>query len=139
LGRVVSVFESIQPKNLCMDIKNIAKNILPFPIREPERTEKAKTEQAGDREGNGQSPGDEQKSRRQLSETEMSEALEALKSLSGIKENGLTVRLAEADGVKVVYIEDPQGKIVRRIPESELGFVLDQKDRKSGNLFNKAM
>ncbi len=122
-----------------MDIKGL-RSVLPFNVQNTKNVrERTKTDSATDREGNGQAQSEQQQARRNLSEDELQEAMKYLESLPGVKENGLTVRLAQSEGVPVVYIEDRDGKVVRRIPEAELSMLNKNKQKKSGNLLNKAM
>ncbi len=122
-----------------MDIKGIVRNILPFGITKPTEAKATSTTDAdNDREGNGQAAGEEKK-RRQLTADELQEAVKYLESLPGVKENNLTVHLEQKNDISVVYVQDREGKVVRRIPESELTSLLSNRQKKSGNLLNKAM
>lgn len=126
-----------------MDIKGIARNLIPLsPTRAQEAKDAAntrsKTDANNDREGNGQASSEEQK-RRKLSPEEIQDAVKYLEGLAGVKDNGLSVRLSEADGVVVVYVEDRSGKVVRRIPESDLANLTSNRQKKSGHLLNKAL
>lgn len=130
-----------------MDVKGIVRNILPFGIAgsrdklEVKRREKTEStaNETGDKEGNGQAQSEGHDQRRNLSEAEIQEAIQILEALPGVKENGLTVKLTKSDGVPAVYIEDRNGKVVRRIPETELSQVLKTKEKKTGHLLNRAM
>jgi uncharacterized FlaG/YvyC family protein len=123
-----------------MDIKGIARNLGPLaPVKTPETVStRTKTDANNDREGNGQAAGEEQK-RRRLTSEEINEAVKYLEGLAGIKDNNLRVRLESKDDAIVVYVEDNDGKVVRRIPESELVSLTANRDRKSGHLLNRAI
>ena len=44
------------------------------------------------------------------------------------------------NGVPVVFIEDQKGKVIRRIPETELSMLdLTEKDNEKGSLLNKSL
>lgn len=126
-----------------MDIKNVVRNIIPLAVgsakaqKGPEKTD-SKTDANNDREGNGQAAGEEQQ-RRKLSEAEIEDAVSYLRELPGIKDNNLTVRLETKNDITVVLIVDSLGKVVRRIPEIELGMLTANREKKSGHLFNRAM
>lgn len=127
-----------------MDIKGIVRQVIPFtPKAAAESREtitaeaRSKTDASGDREGNGQAAGEERKKRRYTND-EIQDVVKFLEALPGAKDNGLTVRVADKDDVTVIYIEDRLGKTVRRIPESEFGSLLANRQKKSGNLLNKA-
>ncbi len=124
-----------------MDIKGLVRNVIPFAPRV--KTEQAaqthsKTDASNDREGNGQSAGEEQKRRHHTPE-EIQEIIKYLEGLAGVKDNGLTVRLSSNDGINVILVEDRQSKVVRRIPESEFGLVMANREKKSGHLLNRAL
>lgn len=125
-----------------MDIKGIARHILPFTTKaqQTEMAAKARshTDASGDREGSGQAASEERK-KREYTPEEVQEVVKHLESLSGVKDSGLTVRVAKADDVTVIYVEDRNGKTVRRIPEIEFGALLASRaaKKKSGNLLNR--
>lgn len=143
-GRVrLGIAENV-PIRTAMDIKGLARNILPFTSAKSVAEAKnakgttGKTDADNDREGNGSAGGEEQK-RRKLSQEEIAEAVKYLESLPGIKDNALSVRVSAEHDVVVVLVEDRDGKIVRRIPENELAALTANKERKSGHLLNKAL
>ena len=125
-----------------MDIKGLARNLLPFSslrAAQEAKNTRSKMDANNDREGDGQTSSGEDQRRRHLSPEEITEAVKYLEELPGVKENNLTVRVAQADGITVVYIEDREGKVVRRIPESEIGLLTSNRQKKSGHLLNKAL
>ena len=124
-----------------MDIKGLVRNMVPVATSSAKDARRAvKTDGSTDRDANGQSAGGEQQApRRQLSQEEIEQAVKHLEGLAGVKDNGLRIRLAQADGVNVVYVEDGQGKVIRRIPEMELAALVSQKEKKNGHLLNRAM
>ena len=124
-----------------MNIKGLVGNVIPFPTVKKNEEAKAKSALNADNEkdGNGQSPGNGDQRRRNLSPEEITEAVKQIEELKGVKDNGLKVRQESNDGITVVYIEDRFGKVVRRIPESELSLLTGDPDRKSGHLLNKAL
>ena len=120
-----------------MDIKSVVGKVLPF--SRLDSTQKSDSIRTADRDANGQQAAEDQKQRRPYTEEELQEAVKKLEEVPGVKENGLTIRLEVKDDIKVIYVEDRDGKVVRRIPESQLHLVLGDKDRKSGHLLNKAL
>lgn len=128
-----------------MDVKGVVRNILPFQLNRASETKKkpevdGHTETAPDRDPNGQSQSQGEESRRNLTDEEIQAAIKILENIPGVKDNGLTIRFSRNDGVAVVYVEDHLGKVVRRIPESELSQLKDRSaDKKTGHLINKAM
>ena len=124
-----------------MNIKGLVSNIIPF---QPKKSEEAKAKSALDadneKDGNGQSSSGGDQRRRNLTPEEIIDAVKHLENLDGVKNNGLKVRQETSDGVTVVYVEDRDGKIVRRIPESELSLLTGgNREKKTGSLLNKAL
>lgn len=100
------------------------------------KIERRAADSSADREPANQ--GDQQPERKpKMTKEQLEQVAEHLRSLSGIKDNGLMVRIETNDGVSVVFVEDATGKVVRRFPEIELWSLLQQKDRKTGHLFDK--
>jgi uncharacterized FlaG/YvyC family protein len=130
-----------------MDVKHSVRNLIPLAnvsVSELKRRETVtgETKASSDRDGDGREFANGGGTpERGLSREEILEAIELLSKLPGVLENGLTVRLSENDGIPVVYIEDRTGKVVRRIPESELSQVKARASasKATGNLLNKAM
>ena len=131
-----------------MDVKQAARNILPLALGKVSEAKlrEATTSEAhttsSDRDANGQQQREQPTPRRGLSEEELQEALKILEALPGVKDNGLKFKLTRSeDGVPVVHVEDRNGKIVRRIPESELSMLKSRNvdPKATGNLLNKAM
>lgn len=130
-----------------MDVKNVFRSILPIasnPITETKRRElvQGETKASADRDpGSAPEQQQDETPRRNLSEEEIQEAIKILEALPGVKDNGLRIRLEKNDGIPVVYVEDRLGKVVRRIPETELSLIKSrsQDNKSTGNLLNRAM
>ncbi len=125
-----------------MDIKSVFRQVVPFqsPRSAAADPSKATTmENTADREPQGEAGEKGGRSRRDLTPEEIDEAVLVLKALAGVVNNGLLIRVETTDGITVVYIEDASGKVVRRIPTSELSALTKDRDKKTGHLLNKAM
>lgn len=131
-----------------MDIKGIVRNVNPFGTKAAEAKASeiseaakagSKTDANNDREGNGQAATSGEEDRRKPTPEEIADAVKYLEALPGIKDNQLQVRLVTNDDVSVVFIEDRFGKIVRRIPETELRQLTSNREKKSGHLLNRAL
>jgi uncharacterized FlaG/YvyC family protein len=124
-----------------MDIKGIARNVIPLPSVRKSEDSKAKSAVDADneRDGNGQASNGENQKRRHLNPEEILEAVKYLEGLAGVKDNNLRVRFETKDSITIVYIEDRDGKVVRRIPEAELSLLTCNRQRQSGHLLNKAL
>ncbi len=113
--------------------------MIPLTIKKSDEAKTtSKLDADNEKEGNGQAQGEGHK-RRSLNPEEIQDAIKYLEGLAGVKDNNLTVRLDSHDGISIVYVEDRDGKIVRRIPESDLASLTENRQKKSGNLLNKAM
>jgi uncharacterized FlaG/YvyC family protein len=121
-----------------MDVKGVIRQLIPQPTRTDAPQKPTTTVETSDRDANGQSPNQGDESDRHLTKEQIIEAVKYLESLEGVKDNGLKIRVETKDEVTVVYIEDRDGKIVRRIPTSELSLLNRDRNRKSGHLLNKA-
>ena len=128
-----------------MDIKSLVRNVIPFTATAQAAAAKrrSQTENAADRDADGrqqQGEGDE-KPPAHLSDSEIAEIIAYLEGLPGVKDNNLVARLRDQDGIKVIFVEDSLGKVVRRIPEAEFHVLLKSKraaqPKSSGNLLNK--
>jgi uncharacterized FlaG/YvyC family protein len=102
---------------------------------------RAKAEASADKDtqlGHGQ----EEASQHRMNDEQAQEVLEYFKEIDGVKENNLQVRLDKSTDRFVIYVEDVEGKVVRRIPENEMWFLFNRKnstDTKKGQILNKAM
>ncbi|MCM2281378.1 MAG: hypothetical protein NDI61_05970 [Bdellovibrionaceae bacterium] len=130
-----------------MDIKGLVRSIVPF-TRNAETAQavaaKKRTETGGatDRDADGKQNQSEEHHQGPLTPEQVQDAIRFLEGLQGVKDNHLTVRLSETDGIRVIYIEDLSGKIVRRLAELDLRAILktrkDAQPKASGNLLNKS-
>ncbi len=103
---------------------------------------RAEAGSATDRDADGKQNHAEDQPKRDLSAEEIQDAIRFLEGLQGVKDNNLTVRLEEKDGIRVVYVQDPTGKTVRRLAEADLRSVLKSRQeaqlQSSGHLLNKS-
>jgi uncharacterized FlaG/YvyC family protein len=122
-----------------MNIKGIVNNLIPIDFT---KSDLRKTKNSADREPQqGGGGGGEAPQQHRFTDEEITEALKMLRELPGVKENNLQFRVERNDERVVVFIEDPTGKIIRRIPDVELWALMKKRDPNStrGNLLNKAM
>ncbi len=121
-----------------MDIKSVIRQIIPLTGKAQAPEKPTTTVETSDRDANGQSLNQGDEGNRHLSKEQIEEAIKHLENLDGVKNNGLKIRMEIKDDVTVVYIEDRDGKVIRRIPTSELSLLNRDSTRKSGQLLNKA-
>lgn len=123
-----------------MNIKNIAANPV-LPVDPKNRIEGGvRAKSSTDRDANGKrEDGGGEPEKKKLTEQEFEEALKVLKALPGLQTSHLSLRVEIQDGVRMVYIEDANGKVVRRLTEAQLWSSTRDKDKQTGTLFDKAM
>jgi len=124
-----------------MDIKGVLKAVLPLDVRATKGPEKTiKTDSTTDRDANGQMFQGEQQQQPEhgpMSEEQLKKAMDHLKGLAVVKDNHLKVELIQVEGKNFVLIKELNGKVVRRIPESELWSLQVVKDSEKGQLLRK--
>ena len=77
--------------------------------------------------------------RRKLSKQEQKELIKHLKNLPGVVENGLIVTIEKRNDVEVLLIQTTDGRVVRRIPESEFYPIFKNQTKATGKILDKAM
>lgn len=130
-----------------MNIKHAVRSLLPPVLGKVSETKlkesvMGETKASADKEANGQQQEAGDESRRNLTEEEIQEAITILESMAGVKDSGLKFKLVRGEaGVPVVHVEDRDGKIVRRIAETELSQVKARtaSNKTTGNILNRAM
>jgi hypothetical protein len=122
-----------------MNIKNI--NTAPvLPLDPKPRVEgNVRTQGSTDRDANGRRDNQEQEQKRHLTQQEFDDALKILGEHPGLKANDLVIKVESHEDARVILILDPQGKIVRRLSESQLWSATRDKDRQTGRILDKAM
>jgi uncharacterized FlaG/YvyC family protein len=100
------------------------------------KVEKKTHDASADRE-NMPNGGDGGHQHHKMNDEEIQKAIERLRSLQGIKDNNLIIKLDKSSGVPIVFIEDYTGKVVRRIPESELWQLSQQVEKSKGHLIDR--
>ncbi len=100
-----------------------------------------KSDGSTERDANGQMPGRQEESPKDLNEEERQKVLASVKQLAGVKDNNLTVRMQFINDKYFVFIEDVKGKVIRRVDINELAHMLKEKDPSSekGSFFNRAL
>lgn len=122
-----------------MDIKNVWKGVVPPQPKPIERSEKTiKSDSTTDRDGNGQMPfGQGQHHQGPMSDEQLQKCLEHLRDLPSVKEHGWTVELVVHEGRRHVALKDRDGKIIRKIQESELWSLQTAGAKDKGQLIRK--
>ena len=125
-----------------MDIKGALNQVIPLQLRAKDNVQKAiKSDSATDRDANGQQAFGDPKGDQHhgpMSDEQLQKAIEHLKSLSVVKDNALVVELIQVQEKKFVVLKEPNGKVIRRIPESELWSLKAMEEDKRGQILNKS-
>ena len=124
-----------------MDIRGIVKNISPFVVQGKEKAEKTiKSENTNDREGNGQmQSGSDSEHREPMSDEQFEQALLHLKKHQVFKDNNLELYVQRVGPKKFIILKEPNGKVIRRISESELWSLQTTKENEKGQLLSKSV
>jgi hypothetical protein len=123
-----------------MDVKNALNQIIPIGLRTKEPVSKEiKSGSTTDRDANGQQAfSDNQNQHPPMSDEQLKKAIEHLKSLPVVKDHNLEVELIESEGKKFILLKEPDGKLIRRIPEFELWSLQIMKNEKKGQILNRS-
>lgn len=124
-----------------MNIKSLGTQII-LPVDPKSRTEgnrDVKPQESTERDADGRQQNPDQELKRHLSDEEILEAMEKLRQLPGVKNNNLRVRLVVEEDMRKILIEDPEGKVVRRLSEAQLWASIQHLDKATGQIFDKAM
>jgi uncharacterized FlaG/YvyC family protein len=121
-----------------MNIKGIVSNLLPADLKSVDLRKTRNTPDRDPQQGGG---GEAPPKNHKLTESELEEALKILRELPGVKLNNLQFRVERPNGRIVVFLEDPTGKVLRRMPDLELLQLVKNHnpDRTRGQLLNKAL
>ena len=104
-----------------------------------ESAKSIKSSETAEREANGQqAQGESPDFHRPLSEEEVEQVLEKLRSHEGIQQSELQVHAYTENNQNIVKIESPEGQVVKTILERELFFYLFQEDKDSLKLVAKS-
>lgn len=121
-----------------MNIRTLTNPIAPIESVRAGDVHEVKTQVSSeDRDANGRRE-QEEPSQDPLNEEEMKKALEYLENLSGLKANGLLIEVEEANSIRVFLIKDHLGQVIRRIAEWEMRALILDKDKTTGQIFDKS-
>ena len=122
-----------------MNIKTI--NTTPvIPLEPNKRVEgRDKTKGSADRDANGRQEQGDHQAKRHLTQQEFDDAIKALTEHPGLKSNNLTIEIETKDDCRVITIVSPDGKVVRRLSESQLWTATRDLEKQTGRILDKAM
>jgi hypothetical protein len=122
-----------------MNIKNLGQHII-GPVESKSKVDgQVRTQGGAERDANGRREEAPPEIKHHLNDEEFAEALKILEESPGLKASSLTVKVEKQEGVRVVLVLSPDGKVVRRLSESQLWLATRNKDRITGRILDKAM
>lgn len=121
-----------------MNIRSVSNPAVVLGKEKIEAANTIKSDEADDREANGQQPFSDGEAHRELTDEEIETVLEKIRSHEGIQKHGLIVKLSVENDQKIVKVEDPEGNVVKRFVERDLFFFLEQPDTKAIKLVDKS-
>ncbi len=122
-----------------MNVKTVSPNPI-LQIDPKARTEvNQRAKASADRDADGKREQQEEAPKRHLTQQEFDDALRVLNDHPGLKTNNLEIKVEERPEGRIVFIIDPDGKIIRRLSESQLWLATRDRDRQTGRILDKAM
>ncbi|OFZ17861.1 MAG: hypothetical protein A2Z20_05785 [Bdellovibrionales bacterium RBG_16_40_8] len=121
-----------------MNIRTITNPVIAVENVRAEEVRAVKTEVSSeDRDPDGRRH-QEEPNKNPLNAEELLQAIKYLESVTGLTAKGLSFEFEKAGDLKIFVVKDPEGQVVRRIVEWELRALLNDKDKKTGQIFDKA-
>ena len=122
-----------------MNVKSLTPSLAALdPKYRTEGKDNVRLKDSGDRDADGRRQQPEPENKRHLNQEEFDEAFAELKQNSAVVAHNLQLRVETQGDHRVVYIEDLQGKVVRRLSEADLWTVTRQNNRPTGKILDKA-
>ncbi|MCB0351055.1 MAG: hypothetical protein KDD38_07715 [Bdellovibrionales bacterium] len=123
---------------MIMNIRTLSNPISPVESIKTGEVRDVKTQVSSeDRDADGRRS-QEEPDKNPLSEEESRRALEYLENLTGLTANGLSVEVEESGEFKIYLIKDQNGEVARRIVEWEMRALIDESNKKTGQIFDKS-
>lgn len=123
-----------------MNIRTVSNPIIPIESLRTGETRDVKLDVSSeDRDANGKRENEED-NKEPLTEEEMKKVREYLETITGLKAHGLTFEIENTSSdLRTFLIKDHSGVVVRRIIEWEMRALIGDKDKKTGQIFDKAV
>lgn len=138
MGRKLIRFRESADKFGRMNIKGLIGNIGPTDIKPVEKsTRTIKSDEAHDRDANGQQAFGDQQQHEPMSDEQLEKAMEHLRQLPATKEHKWQISLEKTEKGNFVLVIDNIGTLIRRIPEVEL-WTLPSDQSPRGQLLKKS-
>ena len=122
-----------------MNIRTVSNPILPVDTKRVSNARDVKTDTGSqERDADGRRQPNQEPSKDPLNDEELKKAKEYLENMTGLKANGLQVEIETNGDLRVFLIRNEDGQVVRRILEWEMRALIGAKDKKVGQIFDKA-
>lgn len=122
-----------------MNIRTLTNPISSVDAVRTTETKAVKTESgAEDRDADGRR-GQQEPNHDPLNDQEFAQAKERLEQITKAKSKGLVIEVEVQGNYRVFLIKDQNGETIRRIIEWELRALLADKDKRTGQIFDKAV
>ncbi len=122
-----------------MNVRSVTPQINILPVETRDRVDgDVKTQQSADRDANGRQEQGSQEQKRHLTDQEFEDCLKLLEKLPGLQSHDLTIKHEKAGEHRLVFIEDKEGRIIRRFSESDLWLATRNLEKNTGHIFDKA-
>lgn len=104
-------------------------------------SDRLRTQSDMERDADGRSRQSEEDNRSltPMTDEEFQKAFQVLKALPALNQHDFRFRVEKQDQWRVIFIEDPKGKVIRRIMENEIYFLLQSKDCQTGQIYNRKL
>lgn len=124
-----------------MNIKTLATpSVTPLDsLKNTEIKKEMRSEESGDRDADGRREPSSGEQKEALTEEELLQVMQSLREIPGVKEHNLTVRHQFINNHYFFFLEDLQGKTIRRMSTPEAWMVVQSQDQKTGQLLNKTL
>jgi len=122
-----------------VNIRTVSNPILPVDTKRVSNARDVKTDTGSqERDADGRRQPNQEPSKDPLNDEELKKAKEYLENMTGLKANGLQVEIETNGDLRVFLIRNEDGQVVRRILEWEMRALIGAKDKKVGQIFDKA-
>jgi hypothetical protein len=122
-----------------VNIRTVSNPILPVDTKRVSNARDVKTDTGSqERDADGRRQPNQEPSKDPLNDEELKKAKEYLENMTGLKANGLQIEIETNGDLRVFLIRNEDGQVVRRILEWEMRALIGAKDKKVGQIFDKA-
>lgn len=120
-----------------MNIRSLSSPVTALqPSKVKENTGEIKFQDTAERDADGRQPFGEKK--RRITEDELNDVIEKLKTHPGVIANNLSVEITQEAPDRILLLKGADGQIIRRVHEADFIDLLESIDQTNGRIFHKA-